>query len=1125
MDGDEATIPTQAIADLIGTLDTVPLAGIVDELARLESGQTDPSVVTYLRERYQAPYAAPAVEPGDVVGGRYRIVRPLGRGGMGLVFVAEQAHVNRQVALKMLSPALASEGMIHRMAGEISSLGRLNHPHIVRIFDADVHHADGSGRSSLYFTMEIVDGMTIDRWVESDGGRGQDEVLACFAAVCDAVAFAHDRGIVHRDLKPGNVMVRADGMPAVLDFGIAGVRDTNLERAARESGAPAEAGGVSGTPEYMSPAKWNHADDLESGDVFALGVMLYELLAGRRPWRLPNAPSLRDIRTSIVDGSADRLRTVLPSVDPAVDELVHRLLGPEPEARPSSRELGDEVRRILRRRHRRAWLAKWSPAMAAGILVLATAAGLTGHRLWIHNRRLASEADFKDALVRMEQPGIDPATWIRGILPATPAVRHDNEAWRDLVIRAHARWVMAPHPGVAVPAGARLIATDDALVRHLARLEDGRLAFCGGDGILATPPGGSAVPDPAFAAVCPGRTLAAVLGRRGELFVWDGDAGQVISLGTFEGGGEALAFSPEGSHLACGETRSTEAGTIGRITVWRVGEWEAPMTLEKRFVAGDPLERQAECRSVDRLAWNRDGRAFATVGRDSRMVFVWGRGAESGTWSLEAANYHPSPVAALAWNGSRHASLLATGRRDGVVSLWERAARAGERLMVTTPTLEFGGPRSSSSASPSTGPAAEPVAGLAWLPGGAEVVAIGTDGTVNAWDLRQPSSPTRRFSLDSEVAASRWHAGGRILEVRGAPAPDAGAASRWWAWTPGRLAFGVYLPFETESLDFSADGTRLAAGGDKGLPLGAAVIDCSLGEVSAEWPRRLSGPVRFAPGTRRLWMFPRGRGLVSTDPAEWPGDPEGAARLIASPRHASTGALAFAGDGRSAVFSFGTEVSALAIPPAGTGAADSAPRPILELASADRVELSLNVDGSRLAVSWGQPRQSRLYRPDTSSAWSLEPGMPELEAAAVAFGTEPGRLFSYRPPVIECWDLDAATRVATGRAGIRPASPGSSSRLATGSDVVVVSSEGEGAVVLGHSAAGFAILGRLGSPPTARVSALAVTRDGSAAAVATDCWRGSLVTRWDLAEIGRLLEETGFAPTPAATEPSPLVRR
>ncbi len=277
--------------------------------------------------------------------GPYRLIRLLGDGGMGQVYLAERSdHLYEQeVAIKLMRPGLKQSGaMLVRFSAERQILANLNHPNIARLLDAGI-----TQEGAPFLVMEYVDGMAIDAYCRQNN-LGIPAILKLFLAVCSAVEYAHKNLVIHRDIKPANILVDHTGVPKLLDFGIAKLLNADAEALTRMTERIM-------TPEYASPEQVRGEPVTTATDVYALGVLLFELLSGQRPFRLESRSPLEAIRVicelepqapSAAAGATDRSGGA--RVDRDLDNIVLMAMRKEPSRRYAGvAALSSDVRAYL----------------------------------------------------------------------------------------------------------------------------------------------------------------------------------------------------------------------------------------------------------------------------------------------------------------------------------------------------------------------------------------------------------------------------------------------------------------------------------------------------------------------------------------------------------------------------------------------------------------------------------------------------------------------------------------------------------------------------------------------------------------------------------------------------------
>ncbi|MEO5913220.1 MAG: DUF4019 domain-containing protein [Luteolibacter sp.] len=295
-----------------------PLAGL-DPADLLKQGAAEDTFVD------GAPFSfnPPTIEELAKLFPQFEILELIGKGGMGAVYKVRQKELDRIVALKILPPAIGeTPGFAARFAREAKALAKLNHPGIVTIheFGSSSQLSTPNSQPLFYFLMEYVDGVNLAQLMRT-GRISPREALAIVPQICDALQFAHDQGIVHRDIKPENILLDRLGRVKVADFGIAkfvaAVCDRRTDDEVRPSQTDATlAGKIMGTPQYMAPEQIDHPSDVDHrADIYALGVVFYQMLTGELPGKDLQAPSKK------------------VHIDVRLDEMVLRALEKEPELR------------------------------------------------------------------------------------------------------------------------------------------------------------------------------------------------------------------------------------------------------------------------------------------------------------------------------------------------------------------------------------------------------------------------------------------------------------------------------------------------------------------------------------------------------------------------------------------------------------------------------------------------------------------------------------------------------------------------------------------------------------------------------------------------------------------------
>src|SRR5918994_386625 len=241
-------------------------------------------------------------EPGTVLGGRYRIIGRLGRGGMGDVYRADDLKLGQPVALKFLPPDVDRDpARLTQLHTEVRLARQVSHPNVCRVYDID--EVEGH----TFLSMEYVDGEDLASLLRRIGRFNEERGLEIARQVCAGLAAAHERGVIHRDLKPANVMLDAAGVVRITDFGLAGASGETIR---------------AGTPAYMAPEQLAGSEVTAQSDIYALGLVLYELFTGQRAIEAKNVAELVRKREAGIAPPSQLVR----DLDPAIDRAILRCL-------------------------------------------------------------------------------------------------------------------------------------------------------------------------------------------------------------------------------------------------------------------------------------------------------------------------------------------------------------------------------------------------------------------------------------------------------------------------------------------------------------------------------------------------------------------------------------------------------------------------------------------------------------------------------------------------------------------------------------------------------------------------------------------------------------------------------
>ncbi|MFG0330464.1 MAG: protein kinase [Phycisphaerales bacterium] len=784
--------------------------------------------------------------------GRYRIIRRLGSGGMGVVYLAEQDEPRRSVALKVLRGGLLSDTAVRRFRHESNLLGQLNHPGIAAVFDAGAaaDPDDPDGPATPYFAMEYIEGVPLTRYADQ-ARLDLNQRVTLMAEVGEAMRHAHDRGVVHRDLKPSNILVDANGRVKIVDFGVARALRSSDDRSTMHT----HAGQLIGTLAYMSPEQASGAvDEIDQrSDVYALGVVLYELLTGHGPYELDATNPIESVRV-IRDEEPQTLSATSRDYRGDLDTIMRKALAKEPARRyDDAGAFADDLKRYLRdepitARPPSTWyqarkFAKRNQAMVAGVaaafvLLLVTTIISASFAVQANRARRAESARAEEARR---------AAFIGNLAAAESALRDVDiigaERFLDLItdefrsrfearrVRAQldlSRLVISTKSETPISTGGGPMRhTPEAMIQTVEFTPDGATLVSGGndrlvrvwDATTGEEIGRCSGHESSVqsVAVHPDGHEFASAADDGPLRIWSlADRVEVARLSDGDAGFTAVAYSYDGSLVAGG-------GADGVARVWRRDSGAQIARLPGhaqpiREVAFDPTgsllatassdgfahlydlsnatlvhvidEHDGPVRSV---AFSPDGGVLATAGLD-KEIRLWN---PSTGQSLRSLHGHSNLVhrAVFSADGSRIASCGA----GFSVRLWNASDGAlqvilpGHRNIVTDVSFDRWGARIASSA---------------------------IDGTIRIWDtgLARPARP-------APIASDSW----RSISISGdgelAATSGLDGRVRLWSVSSGVELFQGEIGAPSQCVALDSEGRMLAIGGNDGR---VRLVDLSL---------------------------------------------------------------------------------------------------------------------------------------------------------------------------------------------------------------------------------------------------------------------------------------------------------